>query len=259
MRVCPLCSSEKSSPFMSPTAWNNRHGVELRRCLSCSFVLSAEADYTYEEIGQECSAMQETAIRRALQQQRIPALCNELIQKTKLCTGDSVLDFGCGIGLSALCMQERGFAVRGVEVSQVYLQKHQELGLVTAESIQQLAQAREGFDLVLLKDVLEHIPEPLPLLQEVLTCVKPGKYLYIRVPNRFHYPFHWSIDTKTHVNHFAPKDLDRILRENGLKKIDFINVYDVSSRAGKLYHALMWPVRSHIPLYHQISSLYQKV
>jgi SAM-dependent methyltransferase len=40
------------------------------------------------------------------------------------------------------------------------------------------------FDLVLLCEVLEHVSEPIRLLREVITHVKPGGLLYITVPNR---------------------------------------------------------------------------
>ena len=36
---------------MRATAWNNRHGVELKKCKNCSFVFSADSVYENEKKG----------------------------------------------------------------------------------------------------------------------------------------------------------------------------------------------------------------
>jgi hypothetical protein len=95
-------------------------------------------------------------------------------------------------------------------------------------------------------------------LQKVTSYVKPSGYFYIRVPNVFHYPFHWSIDTKSHVNHFSPKKLTSLLEKNNMKKVDFIGVYDISTKVGKIYNSVFWKMKHFLPMYHQISFLCQK-
>jgi hypothetical protein len=78
------------------------------------------------------------------------------------------------------------------------------------------------------------------------------------VPNVFHYYFHWAIDTKPHVNHFAPGQLERVLAKYGVRRVDFVTIRDISTTAGKLYNLIFWKTRKFIPMYHQISVLYQK-
>ncbi len=48
--------------------------------------------------------------------------------------------------------------------------------------------ADQKFDLVLLCEVLEHVSEPMHVLQDVLNHVKPGGLLYITLPN-LEFPF----------------------------------------------------------------------
>ena len=48
--------------------------------------------------------------------------------------------------------------------------------------------AGQTFDLVLLCEVLEHVSDPMRVLQDVLSHVKPGGLLYITVPNA-EFPF----------------------------------------------------------------------
>ena len=113
------------------------------------------------------------------------------------------------------------------------------------------------FDLVIIKDVVEHLEKPLELLDHLIKFIRPGGFLYIRVPNRYAYPFHWAVDTKGHINHFTPGELKKIMANSGLKFHDYINVYDISSRAGKLYDFIFWKLRYLLPMTHQISLLYK--
>jgi len=257
MRNCPLCTSHNASTYMKTTAWNNRDGIELKKCKNCQFIFSAASLCDYVFAGNIYAGMSRQELLERAQCEGLPALCSEIIQKSRLQAG-KVLDFGCGIGLTALCLQEKSFETYGIETSAACLTKHKELGITSAPSLEALAMPKNSFDLVILKDVLEHVDNPINLLHNVVSYVKQGGYFYIRVPNVNHYNFHWSIDTKAHINHFSPRKLMNLVTRNNLKKIDFIDVYDISTRAGKLYHSVFWKTRHFLPLYHQISLLYQK-
>ena len=45
------------------------------------------------------------------------------------------------------------------------------------------------FDVVICKDILEHILEPLLVLHEVYRILKDSGYVIISVPNHFYLPF----------------------------------------------------------------------
>ena len=257
MRNCPLCAYDTSVTYMKPQAWNNRHGIELKKCKECAFVFSAASLCSYETVENTYEKYTKIDLLRLARQQRLPDLIHEIAQKARLTKGD-VLDFGAGVGLAAVCLQEKGFTPYAVEASQAFLKFHKKLKITSAESLSALPVEKNRFDLILLKDVLEHVDHPVDLLQEILAYVKPSGYFYIRVPNVYHYQFHWSIDTKSHINHFSPQKLMDLMQAHGMKKVDFVGVYDISTRAGKLYNAVCWPMRQVVPLYHQISLLYQK-
>lgn len=259
MRKCPLCHEKNSSTYMKAQAWNNRHGVELKKCAHCAFVFSAVEACDYTGTGGSYVVQSKDELKSRARKEKLDILAQEIVQKTGLTPNSKTLDFGCGVGLFSLCFQEMGFKTYGIEASTHYLEKHKELSLSSAADFEQLKQEKGTFDLVVVKDVLEHVNHPQELLQEIISYLKPGGYLYIRVPNVYHYRFHWSIDTKSHVNHFSPHKLMRLAEKNMLKKIDFIGVYDVSTKVGKIYHFIFWKLRNILPLYHQISLLYQKV
>jgi len=50
----------------------------------------------------------------------------------------------------------------------------------------------------------------------------------------------------------------QLLEQQGMRLVDFIAIYDISTFAGKCYNFVVWPLRRHLSLYHQISLLYQK-
>ena len=186
-------------------------------------------------------------------------LVSELLEKTGIAKGARTLDFGGGIGLTALMFQDHGVDAAVVEASRKYAEKHPSLGITSFGSAKEALEQQGPFDLVMMKDVLEHVSHPREVLAQLIACVKPGGYFYLRVPNVIAYRFHWSIGTKDNINHFTPKIVFQLLKEHGLETVDFIGVYDIRTRAGKLYHSVFWPARKMLPLYHQISVLFRKI
>ena len=75
----------------------------------------------------------------------------------------TMLDVGCGVGLSMLAFILAGKLARGIEVSDYLLNNHlysfSKLGLVNKGRIQELPFEDNSFDLVFCTDVLEHVVE----------------------------------------------------------------------------------------------------
>lgn len=51
----------------------------------------------------------------------------------------------------------------------------------------------ESFDIVICKDIFEHLLEPMAILREVRRCLKNDGYIIISVPNHFYLPFRMRI------------------------------------------------------------------
>lgn len=245
---------------MAADAWKNRDRIELRKCAGCGLVFSAEDEYSYEGLFNDSfvDKSKEDLVGKA-RSEGIDSLVSELVEKTGIAKGTRVLDFGGGIGLTALMFQDYGVDAVVVEASRKYAEKHESLGITSFRSAEEAFKHKGTFDLVVMKDVLEHLSNPKEILAQLIASVKPGGYFYIRVPNVIAYRFHWSIDTKGHINHFTPKIVFELFEEHKMERVDFVGVYDVRSRAGKLYHSVFWPARKMLPLYHQISVLFRKI
>ena len=98
-----------------------------------------------------------------------------------------LLEVGCAGGWLLKQAAERGWQVRGVELSGTAVAHARALGLEVAQG--ELAEARypDGeFDLVYMGDVLEHVPDCRAVLAEVARVLRPGGHLHLRGPITTH-------------------------------------------------------------------------
>ncbi len=107
-----------------------------------------------------------------------------------------ILDVGCGQGELGHVLKQRGHYVIGVDWSPPRFALD---AFVQADVAQGLPSSIEGkFDTVLLADVLEHMSEPLQLLQDVKERLEPNGSLLVSLPN----VVHWSMRAQLAVGRF---------------------------------------------------------
>jgi SAM-dependent methyltransferase len=114
--------------------------------------------------------------------------------------GMPVLDIGCGEGGALKSLIERGCLGTGVEISeQRYAKAESHLrddiqegrAVLVREDIFGIETERDfkdRFQLVLLKDVIEHLPDQEQLLRQLRDLLQPGGILFISFPP-WHMPF----------------------------------------------------------------------
>ncbi|NDC39107.1 MAG: class I SAM-dependent methyltransferase [Proteobacteria bacterium] len=128
-------------------------------------------------------------------------------QSTQAGLPERVLDIGSGSGVMAQELRELGVRdLYAVETDPETRAHTASLYTQISDSIQ--SYVGQQFDLVLLLDVLEHIPDPLSCLREVLPLVAPGGRLLFSVPN----VAHWSVRLPLLFGQFQYRDrgiLDR--------------------------------------------------
>lgn len=262
MKLCPLCNSKNSKLYMRADGWNNRDNIQLNKCINCGFVFSVfnndDLKHNYENWGEDIKIDNYQDLIYKASEAKTDKLVNELVAKIDCKAGKS-LDFGAGLGLVSIILKNKNWTTYTIEKSKHYLQIHKKYNLFAFNDIDDLKKTENSFDLIILKDVLEHLESPVYIMNELTKLLHNNGYFYIRVPNINAYPVVPAIDTRSHINHFSPKILNNFLSSLGLKKVDFINVYDVRSNRGKLWHYFFWKLRYILPLYHQISFLYKKV
>jgi 2-polyprenyl-6-hydroxyphenyl methylase/3-demethylubiquinone-9 3-methyltransferase len=102
--------------------------------------------------------------------------------------GMRVADLGCGGGLLAVPLAAEGAAVAGVDLSQGSLlaaraQARGQAWFARAD-MGRCPLAGDGFDLVLLADVLEHVPDWRAPLAEAARLLRAGGVIYVNTINR---------------------------------------------------------------------------
>jgi 2-polyprenyl-3-methyl-5-hydroxy-6-metoxy-1,4-benzoquinol methylase len=103
-----------------------------------------------------------------------------------------VLDVGCGFGNTAIALARLCRSVTAIEPSPGLFARAQEVVkqselsniAVTQRSIEQLSE-RDAFDVVVLDNVLEHLPEQEKALATIATALRRAGLLYVLVPNRW--------------------------------------------------------------------------
>jgi len=108
--------------------------------------------------------------------------------------GDTVLDFGCGVGYVCSQFATLDGDVTGIDISPIAVdiarQREPRATFVEARTDAALPFAADTFDIVTCLGVLEHIPDPAPIVAELRRVAKPGAHSVWVVPNA-RSPFFW--------------------------------------------------------------------
>lgn len=140
-----------------------------------------------------------------------------LIKFTMKNAGKRILDLGCATGEYCSNLEDIGFKCTGVDINPKYIEKALEKGIDAYEMEgDNLNFPDDAFDTVLIFEVLEHIPDPYPILKEARRVAR--KNILITVPNSTQFAALRSIGLtyehvleKDHVNFFTREDLEDLI------------------------------------------------
>jgi 2-polyprenyl-3-methyl-5-hydroxy-6-metoxy-1,4-benzoquinol methylase len=110
------------------------------------------------------------------------------ILKERLPEGAEVLDVGCGNGVISRSLGEKGFNVRGIDVSEKTIAKARSLNIFPnvkfdVVSAEQLVADGQLYHAVICSEVLEHLSEPGKLLTVLHEILHQDGVLIVTVPN----------------------------------------------------------------------------
>jgi SAM-dependent methyltransferase len=151
----------------------------------------------------------------------------ELALLERLTEGRRLLDVGCAYGFFLDTAQRRGWSAVGVELSPESSQFARErYGLeVHTGPLADAPYEPCSFDVVTIRHVLEHVPDPGELITEAGALLRPGGLLAIAVPNfgslaaRLFGAEWWWVDPPTHLFYFTRATLTRLLAKQGFQPV----------------------------------------
>lgn len=166
------------------------------------------------------------------------------IQKHSELAGKRVLDVGCGGGILTESMAKVGAQAKGIDLSEKALKVADLHSLETGIAVnyeyisaEDLAAKDAGqYDVVTCMEMLEHVPEPLSIIQACSRLVKPGGKVFFSTLNRNPKSYLLAIigaeyilqmlpkGTHDYKKFIKPSELNEFIREAGLELNELIGL-----------------------------------
>jgi SAM-dependent methyltransferase len=137
-----------------------------------------------------------------------------------------LLDIGCGAGALLAVARKNGWNAQGLDVSPSAVKHVRELGFEVYEGeLKNAAFPSEHFDVVTAAELLEHLSDPQPLLQEVARILRPGGLFWTTTPHARGLSgrmlgLKWRcIWPPEHLQLFSVRGLKTLLRDAGFRQL----------------------------------------
>ena len=231
VRACPGCLADGASKPFGTVA-----GFDVRLCDRCKTIFTARLPGTDESA--DYAAFYEDASDvpvPAFVLDRLEEIVASFSRYRRLNTW---LDVGCGVGTLLRAVQNGGWSATGTEVAPAVVKSVQAAGLdARLGFLGDLDLPENGFDVVSMVEVIEHVPAPDSLIAEAQRLIRPGGALYITTPNGRSLSARmlgskWSVVTPPdHLQLFSVRGLRAVMTRAGLEvnsvSTDGLNPYEL--------------------------------
>ncbi len=272
---CPFCKGATARHTSFPVIVFNRKEFRYIRCNKCKLVyldrFPDQEDYnamyppSYQQNGVEAVILSDPSVK-------LPGLRFsygyqfDLIRKL---SGDKavILDHGCGNGHFLANAIQQGFTCDGSEYNPEYipaLEAHFTNSLFYTISQVLAAEFDRKYNVIRLSNVLEHLTEPLEVIQQLSNCLAPGGIILVEGPveenfslaaafRKFYFriiklirPHRTVTDPPYHILLSDARNQRQFFKDCGLTELHFAIAEDpwpfpVSLREAKgLQHKISW-------------------
>ena len=228
-RNCPLCNLDNHEDLFI------KEGFLHVRCKSCSMVyvnptLKEEKTHSFYNNEESYNKVLMNKLQMQMDKKRFSYSLDIIDSLVK--NKNKIIDYGAGPGFFLEHAISRGWDATAVELNYFCVQKLKSLNInVIDRSGEQKNIEENKYDCATLWAVLEHIVNPNKTLKEIYKMLKPEGLLALIVPNfdslavRILQERCATFGGESHVNHFNPFTLEKMLNSNGFEKIEMETIF----------------------------------
>ncbi len=241
-KTCVVCRSLENKVVFQEL------GIDVLRCAKCGHVFSSyEVDQNYDHyFGDQPIEPEGQFWWDEAHQEMYDDFCQRFIAGRS----GKLLDVGCGLGYFVKKVSSfPAWQAYGYEISpQAVDFARNKLGLhnVSCGRVEDSSCAKNSFDVITLWDVVEHIPDPDPLLSYLSCLLTNDGMLFMHTPNievqlpkarlrkllkgmkaDIHY-----LEARDHVNIYSMRTISQVLNRNGFSPVRFIHLRPIQSLSG---------------------------
>ncbi len=229
MHNCLLCGSNQFTPLMKIKDFSiSGEQFYIHECNQCKFRFTANPP-SAADVGKYYE--NENYISHSNTNKGLVAKLYHIVRHimlrrkhrllTRLSPGNKVLDVGSGTGYFLNYLQQNGFIVQGVEMSDSARDfSIQQFGLDVRKTMDEIEDVGQ-FNSITLWHVLEHLYDPDIYMQHFKKLLQADGTLMIALPNHDSYDgkkyeSYWAAyDVPRHLWHFKPDTFKRFADNNG--------------------------------------------
>lgn len=228
---CNLCGADDAAPVLT------KHGFTIVRCRQCGLAYvtprpdaaSLVALYSVERYYRNDNASPfgypDYLGERGLLERAVVGRLAGIERRTN--GRGRLLDVGCATGVLLAAAKASGWDATGVDVSAFAVGECRARGLdVLHGDLRSVELPAEHFDVVVLDDTIEHVPDPGRAFDEIRRVLRPGGVVTLNTPNfggvlRQLMGRHWfHCKPPEHLYYFSPHTLRALLEAHGFRNVE---------------------------------------
>jgi SAM-dependent methyltransferase len=222
---CPVCQGTATRHYCRvPSLFTDGEFIAYERCGTCDVVFRNPRLPDRERVAkyEEKPVLPEQTHIDPLSQAHCHHLAQRLRQRLPSSTRGRLLDFGCGAGGFLLEARKAGFDVAGLEVGRALARfVTSTYGIpVFCGEVNDPAFAGERFDVIVSRQVFEHLVDPRGTLEALIPHLARPGLLLIEVPNLRHVRERLrrgATMDDSHLFYFSRNSLSRMLEACGFR------------------------------------------
>lgn len=226
--MCPICGSTSSFEFASKY-------VDIAQCqnMECMHLFATNAE---EEHGVMLAVDFEESFK--LYHQRNERLIGFLVARGILEESSKILDFGAGTGHILRTLRERfpGLDISCYEPNQECCSFLSQQGFKVHQTLDAI---KEKYNLILLIEAIEHVPDPISTFQKLRSVMEEDGCVFLTTPcgqRRDGSRATNAYDTPEHVHFFTELSLNAALTRAGFEPMQFEHIEELYPEAAQKRH-----------------------